>query len=344
MKVLINHNEISEDLKISGAVLLATFPNSISPWFITGFTEAEGNFDISIFSNPKALAGTGIKFRFRIALNSKDVVLLCAIKNYFNAGVISKVRKDTGVVTLEISSIDSIKNIIIPFFDSYPLKGTKYYDYVVWRDGFKDFLNSKDSLNTKISLIERLKSLKGEYNKSRTNHKVPVEHLINIDPNYISGLVSGDGSFSVVTGPTSLHRGFGRTVLVITQHTNNLKLLQAIISYFGVGHIGKVASRPNLANLVITDKDVLVSKIIPFFNEHPVYGLHSISFLKWRYIVKLSISYRSNKALKSKVTTDLYMSQVRTIWEDSSALLYNDLSIYSKELDLKMVENSLIET
>jgi hypothetical protein len=46
------------------------------------------------------LANTGIKFRFRLTCIYKDVALLCAIRNYFKSGTISKIRKDTEVVTL----------------------------------------------------------------------------------------------------------------------------------------------------------------------------------------------------------------------------------------------------
>ena len=56
------------------------------------------------------MAKTGIKFRFRLTCNYKDVALLCAIRNYFKTGTISKIRNDTDVVTLEICYIESIKN------------------------------------------------------------------------------------------------------------------------------------------------------------------------------------------------------------------------------------------
>jgi len=106
--------------KIEGLVLSSSLPSNFSPWFLVGFTEAEGNFDILIFNNPKALAKTGVKFRFRLSANYRDVLLLCAIRNYFKGGNLSSIRKDTNVVTFEISSIQLIKEVIIPFFDKYP--------------------------------------------------------------------------------------------------------------------------------------------------------------------------------------------------------------------------------
>jgi len=124
-KALIDPSVFLDSRKIEGPVLESTFPSNLSPWFLTGFIEAEGNFDILLFSNLRALAKTGIKFRFRIAANYKDIVILCAIKNYFGSGSISIIRKDTDVVTLEISSIEVIKNVIIPFFRRLPIKRNK---------------------------------------------------------------------------------------------------------------------------------------------------------------------------------------------------------------------------
>ena len=48
-----------------------------------------------------------------------------------------------------------IENKILPLFYSYSLKGTKYFDYVNWRDGFKDFILNKE-LKSRISLIKDL--------------------------------------------------------------------------------------------------------------------------------------------------------------------------------------------
>jgi hypothetical protein len=35
--------------------------------------------------------------------------------------------------------------------------------------------------------------------------------------------------------------------------------------------------------------------IIPFFEKYPLYGLHSISFLKWKYIVKYLLKIRVDR-------------------------------------------------
>jgi len=183
LPALINSKEVINNYeKDRLSVDLLNSKYFFSPWFIVGFVEAEGNFDILLNKNPNILP----KFRFRLTSKYLDIVLLCAIKNFFGSGSLY-LRKETQVFTLEISNQEVIENKIIPLFDSHPLKGTKYYDYINWRDGFKDFLSNKD-LNSRISLIERIKERKLELNNSKLEFKLPIEHLNNFDGHYISGL------------------------------------------------------------------------------------------------------------------------------------------------------------
>ena len=44
-------------------------------------TEAEGNFDILLFTSSRAIARTGINLR--LSAKYTDIILLCAISNYF---------------------------------------------------------------------------------------------------------------------------------------------------------------------------------------------------------------------------------------------------------------------
>lgn len=323
------------DRKINDLILNAHFNEFISPWFISGFTDAEGNFDIVLFKSIRALAETGIKFRFRLTANFKDVGLLICIKNYFKCGNLSIVRKDTLVVTYEVSNIEFIRTVIIPFFDKYPLKGTKYYDYLNWKKGFNDFLNNRDSLESKLQLIERLKAIKSNLNRNNTDLSIPLEHLNSIDGNYISGLATGDGSFSVVTKPNSTHSGFGQTSFNISQKQTNRLLLEAICKFFGVGKVFS-DDKSNMSSFIVSDKLILNNIIIPFFDKYPVYGLHSISFLKWKTIILYSLKLRNDKVFKLNHFKDLYITNVRNIWSDNSIQFYEDFSLDSKQFNNKI--------
>ena len=126
-----------------------------------------------------------------------------------------------------------------------------------WRDGFKDFISNKD-LKSRISLNERIKERKSYLNRLKLEYKLPVEHLRNIDGHYIAGFVSGDGSFSVVTGPNSFHTGFGQTVFLISQHIHNKLLLEYIFKQFKVGYLGSSKTRPDEINYRVTSKKDLI--------------------------------------------------------------------------------------
>jgi hypothetical protein len=98
-------------------------------WFFTGFTEAEGCFNINIY---KTKAGNlTAKLRFSIAVMENDLELLTLFKTYLNCGIISKPRSN-GMVHFTVSKISDINTIIIPHFKNYPLRGTKFQDYNSW--------------------------------------------------------------------------------------------------------------------------------------------------------------------------------------------------------------------
>ena len=62
----------------------------LNPWFISGFTDAEGCFTIKVQPNAKLKTKWRIRPVFSITLNSKDLKLLETIKNSIGAGTISK--------------------------------------------------------------------------------------------------------------------------------------------------------------------------------------------------------------------------------------------------------------
>ena len=60
-----------------------------------------------------------------------DLELLNLFKNYLNCGIISKPRSN-GMIHFTVSKISDINTIIIPHFNNYPLRGTKFQDFKDW--------------------------------------------------------------------------------------------------------------------------------------------------------------------------------------------------------------------
>ena len=103
------------------------------PWFVTGFTDAEGCFTIIARKAPRSSRGLKIEANFIINLHKKDVKLLKHIKEFFGGvGRVSKERN--GCCDFTVSSLDQIVTVILPHFDKYPLITQKLADYILFKE------------------------------------------------------------------------------------------------------------------------------------------------------------------------------------------------------------------
>ena len=68
----------------------STLNFKINPWFLTGFTDAEGSFIIKIHSNEQLKTKWRVRPVFSITLHVKDLSLLENIQKTLGVGKISK--------------------------------------------------------------------------------------------------------------------------------------------------------------------------------------------------------------------------------------------------------------
>ena len=78
----------------------------LNPWFLTGFSDAEGCFTIKVQPNAKLKTNWRVRPVFSITLHLKDLSLLNAIQNTLGVGKINKCGKKA-----VIYAVDSIKEI-----------------------------------------------------------------------------------------------------------------------------------------------------------------------------------------------------------------------------------------
>jgi len=101
-------------------VLLKTCESKIvlNPSFISGFSDAEGSFVVTILKNPWDKIDWNVQARFQIKLHEKDRALLLLIQNsFYNIGYISKLNDKFPVTKINDIIID-----ILPFFINTKLK------------------------------------------------------------------------------------------------------------------------------------------------------------------------------------------------------------------------------
>jgi len=204
----------------------------IHPSFITGLVEAEGCFSVSINKDKRAKYGRNVSLRFRIQMLKNEADLLCAVKAFFNCGTLWYSKDD--FVSFIVNDISSIKNIILPHFLQYPLRGTKHLDFLSFKEAF-NIVDKKEHLLEdnlfKLSNISKGMNTGREYSINYCNPSHTIrgnKSYIPIDGHYINGFISGDGCI----GLDLRGKNFGRMYLHITQHVNNRNLLLEILDYF----------------------------------------------------------------------------------------------------------------
>lgn len=68
--------------------------NYLDPWFVTGFSDAEGCFMISVRENPASMLGLSVVVCFQISLHVKDRAILNSIEAFFGGIGLNKQGKN----------------------------------------------------------------------------------------------------------------------------------------------------------------------------------------------------------------------------------------------------------
>jgi len=132
----------------------------LDPYQITGLVDSEGHFSFDIRNR-------SINFLFKVSQRDYSVALLEAIKFYFNSqGQINIDNEKLGTLQYNIRNINTLSNLIIPFFDQYPLltsKALDYQDFKLALNHYQDCGLTLDSTNKKIFI-----ELKNQMNLKRS--------------------------------------------------------------------------------------------------------------------------------------------------------------------------------
>jgi len=96
----------------------------LDPWFVTGLTEGEGCFCISLAIRAKLRTGLEVRPSFSLSLNEKDLELLEDLQAFFGCGWIRRSKGDR-TFKYEARSIADLTDVILPHFDRFPLRGYK---------------------------------------------------------------------------------------------------------------------------------------------------------------------------------------------------------------------------
>jgi LAGLIDADG DNA endonuclease family protein len=276
----------------------------LNPWFITGFTDAEGSFIISIYRDAKSKLKWRVSAYFSIHIHEKDLPLLELIQKTLGVGIVRKNNENT--VLFRVSNIKELQ-IIINHFKKYPLVSSKYLDFLLFEQCL-ELIKEKAHL-TEEGLLETV-SLKANLNKGLSKELLEafpnIETLERLeykfkgipDPTWVSGFVTGDSTFSVSIekGTTKLGKRV-RLIFGTCLHIREKDLLIGISEYFSSlylnsNEINKESSihcneSKNTALLQIKSTSDINKKVIPFFTEYPILGMKSLDFEDFKKVAEL---------------------------------------------------------
>ena len=251
--------------------------NKLNPDFITGLTEAEGSFSICKLKDKRSKYGTYIGLRFKITMLTNETILITMVKNFFGCGNLQLGKN--GTINFSICDIDSINKYVIPHFSNYPLRGTKYKDFLSFKEALY-CINSKEHL-TKNGL-EKIIGLSYNMNSYR---EIDIDYsplhtirsnikYIPINGHYINGFIAGDGCLYLSINNTN----FGRMALQISQHKSNKMLLVSIANYFKSPD--KIYYHDTDSLQITLSGHKLWRDIFVHFNIYPLYGTKLIKLNK----------------------------------------------------------------
>lgn len=168
LKASINKG-LSSELKIAfpGIISLSSFlekktnysiPN---PFWLAGFTSAEGCFFINIVNSPSHKLKKRVILIFLLTQHIREKQLMESFKDYFSCG---NFYKNKEVFLYRIESHSDIINKIVPFFKKHPILGEKSSD-------FEDWCKVVELIQNKVHLtqegLDQIIKIKAGMNKGR---------------------------------------------------------------------------------------------------------------------------------------------------------------------------------
>lgn len=147
------------------------------PFWISGFTSGDGSFNLKRGSSATTSIGVRVQLRFGIGLHIRELDVIKGLAVYFNllyplvckSVEVSNIKyknitTSSKIVNFQITKFSDIVNIIILFFDKYPIQGQKALDFEYFKKVAK-IMETNDHLTVKG--YEKILKIKEGMNRNR---------------------------------------------------------------------------------------------------------------------------------------------------------------------------------
>ena len=254
--------------------------------------------------------GYEVQLSYYIGLHIKDAELLLKIRSFFNGVGNIYYDYNKNIIHFIVKNSKEINDIIIPHFKKYPLNSQKQIDFLLFQSIFelinkKQHLSMDDFINILKLKIFHNKGLKPEFIEllkiNGINIKLEQESLISstkskrtknfiqeeLNPYWIAGFVSGDGSFNVSISKSKTKLGFTLAPsFSVNLHQREEDLITNLFKYFNCGTITKNEIAIKVQFRVRSLLPIL-NIILPFFSTYKIEGIKKLDFEDFFKIVQL---------------------------------------------------------
>nr|QCW06966.1 hypothetical protein [Drechslerella brochopaga] len=274
--------------------------NKLNPWFLTGFSAAESSFSILIQPRSDSKTKWRVKAIFAIGLNKKDIEILENICFSFGVG---QIYPSGTKVYYRVESFKELQ-VIVDHFDKYSLMTTKSSDFLLFKKCFSLIKNGEHLTEEGLLKLIALKSslnrglpdnLKQKFSNVISVERPEYKFKNIVDPNWVAGFVSRDGSFNIKT--TESRAGKVQLRFSINLQQQEKEVIIGLAKFFNLN----VSDNKNLeenkqkyiyytknavALQIIKTSDIL-NIIIPFFEKYSILGQKSLDFSDFKKVASL---------------------------------------------------------
>lgn len=289
--------------------------------WISGFIQSDGCFTITF---EKRNSGKSIRPKpiFVLTQDLSEEKLFRSLHKFLGVGYITTNRIN---VSLYITSLDALKNVLFPILDKHPLKYGKLKSYFILKKIVEDMLNKKhlklDGLleiiyvsfklnietgrrteESKKKLLEFLESKHGKLPKPLCTEEVLAPIIAKssskspMSLDFIAGLIDGDGSFNVAFQIKPYRRV--RVNFTVVQETSCKDVLEELKHFFSCGNVYTLPSAAS--RLQIENIDLMLNNIRPVLDK---LNLNTYKANMYNIMIKVcelikTKGYKSDEAFK----------------------------------------------
>lgn len=251
------------------------FTNKDFLFLFSGFTDAEGNFLITIDRKY-------VKLRFKISLHIDDIEVLYTIKSNLGFGRVVEEynRNSCSFIVEDFLSISKLCDI----FNHYPLHTSKKLDFLSFYE-----VSLLKATNKELSEVDikKIISIKNTMNSKREIFTYSTsESQIIINPNWFIGFIEGEGTFGIKTGSslylqvaqknTSLDCLNGITKFLLDLSSNAAIHKDPYNKILPLNVTNTINIRTNVVSLAITNTDALYYYLLPYLDSSKFYSRKAI--------------------------------------------------------------------